>query len=156
MFLLSGLPRVFRGHPFNVYFELDFDGILKVRAEDETTGSKNGITITNEKGRLSSAEIKRMIEEAASFREEDKKFKKIVKAKNDLDEYIYWMEKAMKDFDVSSKVSASEKQRIMAALREGERLLQSEHQTEASVFENYLNNLHNICQPICQQGPWIQ
>ncbi|XP_057756647.1 heat shock cognate 70 kDa protein-like [Arachis stenosperma] len=156
MFSLLGLPRVFRGHPFNLYFELDFDGILKVRAVDETTGSKNGITITNEKGRLSSAEIKRMIEEAASFREEDKKFKKMVNAKNDLDEYIYRMEKAMKDFDVSSKVSASEKQRIMTALREGERLLQSEHQTEASVFENYLKNLHNICQPICQQGPWIQ
>ncbi|XP_020981504.1 heat shock 70 kDa protein, mitochondrial-like [Arachis duranensis] len=84
-----------------------------VSAEDETTGNKNGITINNEKERLSGVEIKRMIEEAALFREEDEKFKKMVEVKNSLDEYIYSMEKAMKDFDVSSKVSPSEKQRIM-------------------------------------------
>ncbi|XP_057754833.1 heat shock cognate 70 kDa protein-like isoform X1 [Arachis stenosperma] len=148
-FKLLGLPVVPRGHPINVSFELDFDGILKVSAEDETTGNKNGITITNEKGRLSSAEIKRMIEEAAFFREEDKKFKKMVKAKNALDEYIYRMEKALKDFDVSSKVSPSEKQRIMAALREGKRLLRSEEQhIEASVFEDFIKKLEKICQVI--------
>ncbi|XP_057754834.1 heat shock cognate 70 kDa protein-like isoform X2 [Arachis stenosperma] len=98
---------------------------------------------------LSSAEIKRMIEEAAFFREEDKKFKKMVKAKNALDEYIYRMEKALKDFDVSSKVSPSEKQRIMAALREGKRLLRSEEQhIEASVFEDFIKKLEKICQVI--------
>ncbi|XP_057756648.1 heat shock cognate 70 kDa protein-like [Arachis stenosperma] len=148
MFSLSGLPRVSRGHPINVSFELDFDGILKVSAEDETTGNKNGITITNEKGRLSSAEINRMIEEAASFREEDENFKKMVEAKNALDDYIYGMEKYMKDFYVRSKISPSEKQRIKAALREGKSMIQNEHQTEASVFENYLKKLQNICQPI--------
>ncbi|XP_015962873.1 heat shock cognate 70 kDa protein-like [Arachis duranensis] len=144
LFSLSGLPLVPRGHPINVSFELDFDGILKVSAKDETTGSKNGITITNEKGRLSSAEIKRMIEEAAVFKEEDKKFKKMIKAKNALDYYVYRMEKALKDFDVSSMISPSEKQRIKAALRDGKSLIQNEHQTEASVFENYLKKLQNI------------
>ncbi|RYR60080.1 hypothetical protein Ahy_A04g017170 [Arachis hypogaea] len=147
-FPLSGLPLVFKGHPFNVYFELDFDGILKVRAEDKTTGSKNGITITNEKGRLSNAEINRMVKEAALFKEEDKKFKMMVKAKNALDDYIYKMEKAMEDSDVSSKVSPSKKQRIMAAFSEGKALIQNEHETEACVFENYLRRLQNICRPI--------
>ncbi|QHO09814.1 hypothetical protein HN51_068155 [Arachis hypogaea] len=136
-FKLLGLPLVPQDHPINVKFKLDLNGILKVCAEDETTGRKNGITITNEKGRLSSAEIKRMIEEAVLFKEEDMKFKKMVEAKNTLDEYIYCMEKAMKDLDFSSKV-------IMAALREGKRLLQSEHETEASVFKNYLKKLQNI------------
>ncbi|MED6138532.1 70-kilodalton heat shock protein [Stylosanthes scabra] len=147
-FSLSGLPRVPRGHAINVMFELDFDGILKVSAEDETTGSKNGITITNEKGRLSSIEIKRMIEEAAVFREEDKKFKKMVEAKNALDDYIYRMEKAMKSFDVRSKVSPSEKEIIMAAFRKGKILLRSEEHNEACVFEDYLKELQKICQPI--------
>ncbi|XP_052116720.1 heat shock cognate 70 kDa protein-like [Arachis duranensis] len=147
-FPLSGLPLVFKGHPFNVYFELDFDGILKVRAVDKTTGSKNGITITNEKGRLSNAEINRMVKEAALFKEEDKKFKRMVKAKNALDDYIYKMEKAMEDSDVSSMVSPSKKQRIMAAFSEGKALIQNEHETEASVFENYLRSLQNICRPI--------
>ncbi|XLR63446.1 hypothetical protein HN51_068156 [Arachis hypogaea] len=139
-FPLSGLPLVFKGHPFNVYFELDFDGILKVRAEDKTTGSKNGITITNEKGRLSNAEINRMVKEAALFKEEDKKFKMMVKAKNALDDYIYKMEKAMEDSDVSSKVSPSKKQRIMAAFSEGKALIQNEHETEASEYITVYDN----------------
>ncbi|MED6143017.1 70-kilodalton heat shock protein [Stylosanthes scabra] len=148
LFHLSGLPRVPRGHPMNVIFELDYDGILKVCAVDETTGNKNGITITNEKGRLSSAEIKRMIEEAAFFKEEDKKFKKMVKAKNALDDYIYRMEKAMKGFDVSSKLSPSEKETIMSKFRKGKRMLESEEHNEAAVFENYLKRLQKMCQPI--------
>ncbi|MED6143019.1 70-kilodalton heat shock protein [Stylosanthes scabra] len=146
-FSLSGLPLVPRGHLVNVMFELDYDGILKVHAEDKTTGNKNEITITNEKGRLSSAEIKRMIEEAAVFREEDKKFKKMIKAKNALDDYIYRMEKAMKDFDVCSKLSPSEKEATLSAFRKGKRLLESEEHNEACVFENYLKMLQNICQP---------
>ncbi|MED6143022.1 hypothetical protein PIB30_002844 [Stylosanthes scabra] len=139
-FSLSGLPRIPRGHAINVMFELDYDGILKVSAEDETTGSKKGITITNEKGRLSSAEIKRMIEEAAFFKEEDKKFKKMVEAKNALDEYIYRMEKAMKNFDVSSKVSASEKETIMAAFRKGKRLLRSEEHMRLQCLRTILRS----------------
>lgn len=47
------------------------NGILNVSAEDKTTGNKNKITITNDKGRLSKDEIERMVQEAEKYKAED-------------------------------------------------------------------------------------
>jgi L1 cell adhesion molecule like protein len=44
-------------------FDIDANGILNVTAEDKTTGKKNKITITNDKGRLSKDDIERMVQE---------------------------------------------------------------------------------------------
>ena len=50
-FELSGIPPAPRGVPqINVTFDVDANGILTVSAEDKTTGIKNKITITNDKG----------------------------------------------------------------------------------------------------------
>ena len=46
----------------NVVFDIDANGILNVSAEDKTTGIKNKITITNDKGRLTKEEIERMVQ----------------------------------------------------------------------------------------------
>jgi molecular chaperone DnaK (HSP70) len=63
-FELSGIPPAPRGVPqINVVFDIDANGILNVSAEDKTTGQKNKITITNDKGRLSKEEIERMVQE---------------------------------------------------------------------------------------------
>ena len=63
-FELSGIPPAPRGVPqINVVFDIDANGILNVSAEDKTTGQKNKITITNDKGRLSKDEIERMVQE---------------------------------------------------------------------------------------------
>ncbi|XWS28850.1 hypothetical protein CRYUN_Cryun25bG0107000 [Craigia yunnanensis] len=57
-FELSGIPPAPRGVPqITVCFDIDANGILNVSAEDKTTGQKNKITITNDKGRLSKEEI---------------------------------------------------------------------------------------------------
>jgi molecular chaperone DnaK (HSP70) len=55
----------------NVVFDIDANGILNVSAEDKTTGQKNKITITNDKGRLSQDEIERMVSEAEEFADAD-------------------------------------------------------------------------------------
>nr|GEZ16073.1 heat shock cognate 70 kDa protein 2-like [Tanacetum cinerariifolium] len=61
-FELSGIPPAPRGVPqITVCFDIDANGILNVSAEDKTTGQKNKITITNDKGRLSKEEIEKMI-----------------------------------------------------------------------------------------------
>jgi molecular chaperone DnaK (HSP70) len=52
----------------NVVFDIDANGILNVSAEDKTTGIKNKITITNDKGRLSKDEIERMVQEAEKYK----------------------------------------------------------------------------------------
>ncbi|KAL2897015.1 Heat shock cognate 70 kDa protein 2 [Bienertia sinuspersici] len=51
-----GVPQI------NVCFDIDANGILNVSAEDKTTGQKNKITITNDKGRLSKEEIEKMVQ----------------------------------------------------------------------------------------------
>jgi hypothetical protein len=68
-FELSGIPPAPRGVPqINVMFDIDANGILNVTAEDKTTGKKNKITITNDKGRLSKEEIERMVQEVSGHR----------------------------------------------------------------------------------------
>ncbi|KAG9135885.1 hypothetical protein Leryth_002587 [Lithospermum erythrorhizon] len=52
-------------------FDIDANGILNVSAEDKTTGQKNKITITNDKGRLSKEEIEKMVQEAEGAQEEN-------------------------------------------------------------------------------------
>jgi len=67
-FELTGIPPAPRGKPqIEVTFDLDANGILNVSAEDKGTGSKNKITITNDKGRLSQAEIDRMVNDAKKY-----------------------------------------------------------------------------------------
>jgi molecular chaperone DnaK (HSP70) len=62
-FELSGIPPAPRGVPqITVIFDIDANGILNVSAEDKASGNKNKIIITNEKGRLSKAEIERMVQ----------------------------------------------------------------------------------------------
>ncbi|RHN76375.1 putative Heat shock protein 70 family [Medicago truncatula] len=73
--VLSVAPR---GHPLDVCFAIDVNGILTVSAKEKSTGNRNEITITKDKGRLSSQEIKNMIREAEIYRIEDEKFRKNV------------------------------------------------------------------------------
>merc|ERR1711882_16532 len=63
-FQLVGIPPAPRGVPqVEVTFDIDANGIVNVSAQDKSTGKSNQITITNEKGRLSQAEIDRMVQE---------------------------------------------------------------------------------------------
>merc|ERR1719356_967018 len=89
-FELSGIPPAPRGVPqITVCFDIDANGILNVSAEDKTTGQKNKITITNDKGRLSKDDIERMVQEAEKYKAEDEEHKKKVDAKNALENYAY-------------------------------------------------------------------
>ena len=61
-FELSGIPPAPRGVPqISVSFDIDANGILNVSAEDKASGNKSKITITNDKGRLSKADIEKML-----------------------------------------------------------------------------------------------
>jgi len=90
-FQLEGIPPAPRGVPkINVTYDLSADGILEVSAEVEgKEGTKKNLTITNDKKNLSEEEIKRMIDEAEQFKEQDKKFKEQVEAKNLYESILY-------------------------------------------------------------------
>ncbi|KAM0840482.1 hypothetical protein ACQ4PT_059656 [Festuca glaucescens] len=73
-FTLTGIPRAPRCVPqINVTFEIEENGTLKVSAEDMTTRKKKKITITSDKGRLSTEEIQRMTRDAEKYKFQDER-----------------------------------------------------------------------------------
>ncbi|KAL2513472.1 putative mediator of RNA polymerase II transcription subunit 37c [Forsythia ovata] len=110
---LSGIPPSPRDIPqINVCFDIDANGILNVTAEDKTTGQKNKITITNDKGRLSKEEIEKKVQEAKKYKSEDEEHKKKVEAKNALENYAYNMMNTIKDDKIASKLSDTDEKEI--------------------------------------------
>ena len=89
-FDLSGIPPAPRGVPqIEVTFNIDANGILQVGAQDKGSGKSENITITNEKGRLSSDEIDRLVREAEDYKEQDDKEKERIDAKNEVENMAY-------------------------------------------------------------------
>jgi heat shock 70kDa protein 1/2/6/8 len=86
------------------------DGILIVYAEEECTENKIEITITNNTRRLSTEQIMRMIRETEKYKAGDEEFqKKVVNAVNALDDYVYKINKALKDIDRRAKLRPEKK-----------------------------------------------
>ncbi|XP_058756826.1 heat shock 70 kDa protein 4-like [Vicia villosa] len=140
-FRISVLPAP-RGLPHKVCFAIDVDGILNVSCEDETSGNKKEITITNENGRLSTDEIQRMIQEAEYFKAEDMKFKKKVDTINALDDYVYNVKKTMKD--KSYMIPIKRKNEITSLIAKCEHLLDGDKKEETYVFVGMLKELESI------------
>ncbi len=92
-FHLVGIPPAPRGVPqIEVTFDIDANGILNVSAKDLATGKSQQITITSSSG-LSKEEVERMVKEAEAHKEEDRKRKELIEAKNQLDTLSYQLEK---------------------------------------------------------------
>lgn len=72
-----------------VTFDIDANGILNVSAQDRSTGRSEGITISNDKGRLSKKDIEKMLHDAEKYKGEDDNVKKKVEARNQLESYLY-------------------------------------------------------------------
>ncbi|KAJ3415062.1 70-kilodalton heat shock protein [Chytridiales sp. JEL 0842] len=97
-FNLIGIPPAPRGVPqIEVQFDIDADGIVNVSAKDRATNKDQSITIAASSG-LSDNEIEKMINEAETFAESDKKRKEVIEASNHAESIIHDTEKAMTDF----------------------------------------------------------
>merc|ERR1711869_66712 len=95
-FQLTDIPAAPRGVPqIEVTFDIDANGILNVSAKDKGSGKQNQITITNDKGRLSQAEIDRMVNEAEKYKAEDEANKSKIEAKNGLENYCFTVRNSM-------------------------------------------------------------
>ena len=151
-FELSGIPPAPRGVPqISVAFDIDANGILNVSAEDKTTGKKNKITITNDKGRLSKEDIERMVQEAEKYKEEDEAHLKKVEAKNSLENYAYSMRNTINEEGVKDKIDAADKESIEKAVNETVSWLDGNQMAEQDEFEDKLKELEGICNPIIQK-----
>jgi len=148
-FELSGIPPMPRGKPqVEVTFDLDANGILQVGAVDKTTGKSERITITNDKGRLSSEQIEKMLDEAKRYEEDDKKQRERIEAKNGLENYAYSLRSALQDEAVAGKLSAEDKGKVTAAADSTLSWLESHQQAAKDEFEKKQKELEGIAMPI--------
>ncbi|KAG0591248.1 hypothetical protein M758_1G157100 [Ceratodon purpureus] len=148
-FELSGIPPAPRGVPqITVCFDIDANGILNVSAEDKTTGQKNKITITNDKGRLSKDEIEKMVQDADKYKSEDEDHKKKIEAKNSLENYAYNMRNTIKDEKIASNLDGADKKKIEDAVEAAIQWLDQNQLAEADEFDDKMKELESICNPI--------
>jgi molecular chaperone DnaK len=96
-----------------VSFDLNADGILNVSAKDLATGKEQSIVIKASSG-LSDDEIDKMVQDAESHAEEDKKFEELITARNQADGLIHATKKTLTEAE--DKVEADEKEKIEAAI----------------------------------------
>jgi len=148
-FHLDGIPPAPRGVPqIEVTFDIDANGILNVSAQDKSTGKSNQITITNEKGRLSQAEIDRMVQEAETFRAEDEANRVKIEAKNGLENYCFTMRNTLQEEKLKEKFESGDKEKIEKALQDSLDWLEKNQMAEKDEFEAKQKELEGVVNPI--------
>eukprot|EP00932_Pfiesteria_piscicida_P016068 SRR837773.301.p1 GENE.SRR837773.301~~SRR837773.301.p1 ORF type:complete len:665 (-),score=280.21 SRR837773.301:85-1995(-) len=102
-FQLEGIPPMKRGTPqIEVSFDLDSNSILSVSAVEKSTGKEKKITIANDKSRLSSDEVERLVKEAERFKDDDDKQKAKVEARNGLENYLYQVKGSLDEDNIKA------------------------------------------------------
>ena len=130
-FNLEGIPAAPRGVPqIEVEFDIDANGILTVAAKDKATGKAQNITISGSSG-LSEDEINTMVKDAELHKEEDKKRKDAVEARNQADALVHQTEKSMSE--LGEKVPESDRANIEAALNDLKETLKDENASKEQI-----------------------
>lgn len=147
-FNLTGIPPAPRGVPkIEVTFDLNANGILHVSAKDESTGRSEKIAITNDKGRLSKADIDRMLNDAEKYREEDERQQQRVTARNSLEGYIFGCKQAVEDAP-ADRLSDADKQLVKDKCATEMTWLDANNLAEKEEFDHRLKQLQQTCGPI--------
>ena len=131
MFNLEGIPPMRRGQPqIEVTFDIDANGILKVTAQEKSTGKSQEVTIqwsTN----ISDEDIAQAKADAEKFAEEDRKRKEVVESKNKLESLVYQIENLMNE--QKDKISNEDKEKIQKLIADGKAVKDKEDVEKAHV-----------------------
>lgn len=130
-FNLDGIMPAPRGVPqIEVEFDIDANGILTVSAKDKATGKATDIKITGSSG-LSDEEIDKMVKDAELHKEDDKKRKESVDARNGADAIAHQTEKTLNE--MGEKIPADLRAKIEAALNDLKAVLKDENATKEQI-----------------------
>jgi molecular chaperone DnaK len=122
-FDLVGIPSAPRGVPqIEVTFDIDANGIVSVQAKDKATGKEQQIRI-QASGGLNDGDIEKMVKDAESHAEEDKKKREQVEAKNQAEALVHTTERTLKE--AGDKVPQGERETVEAAIREVKSAIES-------------------------------
>jgi molecular chaperone DnaK len=145
-FDLVGIPPAPRGMPqVEVTFDIDANGIVHVSAKDLATQKEQSIKITASSG-LSKEEVEKLVKDAASHTEDDKKRRKLAEAKNQADNLIYQTEKNLTEY--GDKVDAEEKTKIQDAVAALKKALEG---TEPDAIESATQTLMTASHKLAEE-----
>jgi len=144
-FELVGIPPAPRGIPqIEVTFDIDANGIVHVSAKDLGTGKEQSIQITASSG-LSEEEIEKLVKEAETHAEEDKKKKDLVEARNHADSLIYQTEKSMKE--LGEKVDATLKTSLEGVMEQLKKAMEGTDTEEIKrLSEELMQTSHKLAE----------
>jgi len=146
-FNLEGIPPAARGVPqIEVTFDVDTNGIMNIGACDKGSGKKQNLTIKNDKGRLNTEDIERMINEAEQYKQEDENNKKLIETKNNIESIVYQTKTLIENDETKSKLEKSDIDSVEQIILETEEWLV----TPKSLIdtEEKLKEINNIINPI--------
>ena len=148
-FELSGIPPAPRGVPqIKVTFDFDTNGILNVSAEDKSTGKKNKITITNDKGRLTKEDIEKMVQDAEKYKAEDDEAKAKIEARNSLENYCYTLRNTISEDKVKEKISDDDKKAIEDKVAEVLAWMEENESAEKEEYDEKQKSVESVATPI--------
>ena len=146
-FNLEGIPPAMRGMPqIEVTFDIDANGILNVSAKDKATGKEQKIVIKASSG-LSEDEIKRMVSDAESHAEEDRKFRELIETRNRADALLHTTDKSLKE--LGEKVPGSDRSKIESAMSDLKRVLDGD---DKDIIETKAKALSEATAALAQQA----
>ncbi|MGO9820615.1 MAG: molecular chaperone DnaK [Solirubrobacteraceae bacterium] len=150
-FQLTGIPPAPRGIPqIEVAFDIDANGILNVSAKDLGTQKEQKIEIRSGSG-LSDDEIKRMVTDAESHAEEDKRQRELAEARNNAENAAYQAERQLTE--LGDTVDASSKEEIEAAIKEVREVLTSDNTDEINAKTSALQSaFHKVSEAMYQRA----
>ena len=124
-FDLGDIAPAARGVPqIEVSLDIDANGILNVSAKDKATGKETSIVIKASSG-LSDDEVEKMVRDAETHAEDDKRFHELVAARNTADQMLHACKKSMTELG-EEKMEAGEKEKIDAAIAELEEAMKGD------------------------------
>src|SRR3954454_5828265 len=136
-FHLTGLPSAPRGVPqIEVTFDMDANGIVNVSAKDMATAKEQKITITASSG-LSKDEVAKMMKEAESHAEDDRKRKEEIETRNHADQAAYAAEKFVRE--AGDKLSPADRAPIESAIEELKKAIERNDPAEMKRAMDALN-----------------
>ncbi len=145
-FDLVGIPPAPRGMPqIEVTFDIDANGIVHVSAKDLATQKEQSIKITASSG-LSKEEVEKLVRDAQSHTDDDKKRRKLAEAKNQADNLVYQTEKNLTEY--GEKVSDDEKTKIQDAVAAVKKALEG---TDAEAIESATQTLMTASHKLAEE-----
>ena len=146
-FQLDGIPPAPRGVPqIEVSFDIDANGIMTIEACDKGSGNKKNITIKNDKGRLNSEDIERMVKEAEKFKDEDEKHQQRIESKNKLESYIFQTKTAIENPEMKTKINEEDMNTLTTMIQETQKWLYEEKTYEE--YETKFSDVESVIKPI--------